>query len=72
MCDVTDLFVQAGIEEGKKIGKKRGKKIGKKIGKKAGKMEVARNMAAMGMPFDQIVLAVGEKAVVVNNWLKKM
>ena len=61
MCQITDKFVQEGIEIGKEIGNKEGIEIGKK--------EAALNLAKRGIEMDAIAEIVNENVSLVKQWL---
>ena len=61
MCQITEKFVQEGIEIGKEIGNKEGIEIGKK--------EAALNLAKRGIEMDAIAEIVNENVSLVKQWL---
>ena len=65
MCQITEKFVQEGIEIGKEIGKEIGNKEGIEIGKK----EAALNLAKRGIEMEAIAEIVNENVSLVKQWL---
>jgi len=61
MCQITEKFVQEGIEIGKEIGNKEGIEIGKK--------EAALNLAKRGIEMEAIAEIVNENVSLVKQWL---
>ena len=61
MCQITEKFVQEGIEIGKEIGNKEGIEIGKK--------EAALNLAKRGIELETIAEIVNESVSLVKQWL---
>lgn len=57
MCEISDAILKEGIT------------IGKQKGRRQTKLNIARNMAAMGMAADTIAQAVGENVDLVRKWL---
>jgi len=57
MCQITEKFVQEGIE------------IGKEIGNKEGKKEAALNLSKRGIEMEAIAEIVNENVSLVKQWL---
>jgi len=65
MCQITDKFVQEGIEIGYEIGYK----IGYEKGYKIGVEEAALNLAKRGIELEAIAEIVNENVSLVKQWL---
>lgn len=81
MCEVMDRIYNWGEERGIRIGQERGIQIGQKqgiqIGQKQGiqigqeriQRETALNLSEMGMPIEQIAIAVNASIQTIKEWL---
>ena len=69
MCEVMDRIYNWGEQIGQERGIQIGQKQGIQIGQERIQRETALNLSEMGMPSDQIALAVNASSQTVKKWL---
>lgn len=65
MCEVMDRIYNWGEE----IGEQRGEQRGIQIGQERIQRETALNLSEMGMPIEQIAIAVNASIQTIKEWL---
>ena len=53
------MEIEKGRAEGREQGRAEGREQGRAEGRAEGKLEIAKNLLAMGIPMDKVVLASG-------------